>query len=233
MLIILAASLLPVLLLLFYIYRRDTFNKEPLPMLAKAFMFGILAAFLDVAVVSLFHKFIPHPVASPLNNALYTAIVEAAMPEELCKLAMLYICIWRSKYFDEYYDGIEYCAFVGLGFAGLENVLYVTQGGLELAFSRAMFAVPAHMFFAIFMGYFFSLARFRPRKRKFYFVLAYIVPVFLHATYDFVLMYSSNLVEDQIADSQYISGLLYIVFLFFFFILWRLAIRRVNHLSGQ
>lgn len=233
MLIILAASLLPVLLLLLYIYRRDTFNKEPLPLLAKAFLFGILAALLDVAAVSLFHWFIPKPVASPLNNALYTAVVEAALPEELCKLAMLYLCIWRSKYFDEYYDGIEYCVFVGLGFAGLENVLYVTQGGLELAFSRAIFAVPAHMFFAIFMGYFFSLARFRPNKRKRFLFLAYFIPVVLHATYDFVLMYSSNLAEDQLADSQYISGVLYIFFLIFFFIVWRSAIRRVNRLSGQ
>lgn len=233
MLVVLFVSLFPVAVLLAYIYRRDTFNKEPFPLLAKAFVFGILAALLDLAVASFMNFIIPHPVSSPINDALYTSIVSAAMPEELCKLFLLYACIWKSPHFDEYYDGIEYCAFLGLGFAGFENVLYVLQGGLGIAFSRAIFAVPAHFFFAIFMGYFFSMARFNRRKRKRYMLLAYLVPVTLHAIYDFVLMYSNNLVESEFAISEYTSGMLSIIFMVFFFFVWRFAIKRVNKISGQ
>ena len=111
--VILIASLLPVILLMTYIYKRDTFNKEPWPLLMKAFGFGVLAALLDFAVASFLQRVVPHPVSTPLNDAVYEAFVCAAEPEEFCKLLMLYLCIWKNPHFDEYYDGLEYAAFVG------------------------------------------------------------------------------------------------------------------------
>jgi len=227
--------LLPVVLLMTYIYKRDTFQKEPWPLLLKAFGFGVLAAFLDFAVASFLQRVVPHPVSTPLNDALYEAFVCAAAPEEFCKLLMLYLCIWKNPHFDEYYDGLEYAAFVGLGFAGIENVLYIMTGGLSLALGRAVFAVPAHFFFAIFMGYFFSLARFRYEKRRIYLFLAYIIPVVLHGTYDAVLMYINNLQgeTDTLQDVDTLSGILYAGFLVFFFFIWRFATRRVRKMSGQ
>ncbi len=234
MLIVLSASLLPVAVLLLYIYRRDTFQKEPFRLLAKAFFFGILAAVLDTAVASLFNNLVPQPPVSPLNDALYTSLVLAALPEELCKLVMLYLCIWKSPFFDEYFDGVEYCAFLGLGFAAIENVLYVLQGGLGLAVSRGLFAVPAHFFFAIFMGYFFSMARFRYDKRKKYLLLAYFIPVILHAIYDLILMYANNLSSgDYYVESTAVDGFLSLVFIVFFFFVWRSAIARINKISGR
>ncbi|MBP5496296.1 MAG: PrsW family intramembrane metalloprotease [Bacteroidales bacterium] len=233
--IILIASLLPVVLLMGYIYKRDTFQKEPWPMLMKAFGFGILAAFLDMLVASALNHIVPKLADTPFVDALYNAFVSAALPEEFCKLLMLYLCIWKNPYFDEYYDGLEYAAFVGLGFAGLENVLYILQGGLGLAFSRGIFAVPAHFFFAIFMGYFFAMARFRYSERRKFMTLAYIVPVLLHGTYDFVLMYMNNLNGDAETMQEVgpLSLALYVFFLVFFFIVWRAATKRVNRMSGQ
>lgn len=235
MYIIIAAALLPVVLLMLYIYKRDTFNKEPFPLLLKAFFFGILAAVIDllVARVSLF--IVPKIFSSPGWDAFHTAFFGAAFPEEFCKLLMLYLCIWKNPYFDEYYDGLEYAAFVGLGFAGIENVLYVFQGGLQLAVGRAIFAVPAHFFFAIFMGYFFAMARFHYDKRKRYLFLAYIIPVILHGIYDFLLMYVNNLngASDTMQEFNALSGTLYAVFLVFFFFVWRFAVKRVNKMSGQ
>lgn len=232
--IILIASLLPVVLLMAYIYKRDTFQKEPWPLLMKAFGFGILSALLDIFVAGFLQRVVPHPVSTPLNDALYQAFVCAAAPEEFCKLLMLYLCIWKNPHFDEYYDGLEYAAFVGLGFAGFENVLYIMQGGLGLAVGRGLFAVPAHFFFAIFMGFCFSMARFRYEKRRLFLFLAYIIPVFLHGTYDFLLMYMNNLngtdVEQEVSP---MAGSLYVVFLVFFFFVWRFVIKRVNKMSGQ
>ena len=235
MIIILTASLLPVVLLMGYIYKRDTFNKEPWPLLMKAFGFGVLAAFLDFAVAGFLQRVIPHPVSTPLNDAIYEAFVCAAFPEEFCKLLLLYLCIWKNPHFDEYYDGLEYAAFVGLGFAGIENVMYIMTGGLGLALGRGIFAVPAHFFFAIFMGFFFSLARFRYERRKIFLFLAYIIPVILHGIYDAVLMYINNLQggTDTLQEVDTISGILYFGFLVFFFFVWRFAVRRVNNMSGQ
>ena len=234
MYIILIASLLPVALLMAYIYKRDTFQKEPWPLLMKAFGFGILSALLDMFVASGLKYIVPRPPDTPLGNALYEAFVSAALPEEFCKLVMLYLCIWKNPHFDEYYDGLEYAAFVGLGFAGFENLLYILQGGLGLAIGRGIFAVPAHFFFAIFMGYFFSMARFRYEQRRKYLALAYFVPVMLHGTYDGVLMYMNNLnATDMPQDVDALSSALYIAFLVFFFFMWRAATRRVNKISGQ
>lgn len=233
--IILIAALLPVVLLMFYIYKRDTFQKEPWPLLLKAFGFGVLAALLDMLVASALSFVIPKPDDSLMGDAFYNAFVCAAIPEELCKLLMLYLCIWKNPYFDEYYDGLEYAAFVGLGFAGIENVMYILQGGLGLAVGRGIFAVPAHFFFAIFMGYFFALARFRYNKRRGYLFLAYIIPVILHGIYDFVLMYINNLngATDTLQEVDALSGILYAGFLVFFFFVWKFAVRRVNKMSGQ
>ena len=232
--ILLIASLLPVVLLMGYIYKRDTFQKEPWPLLMKAFGFGILSALLDIFVAGGLNYIIPKPENSLLGDALYNAFVSAALPEEFCKLLMLYLCIWKNPYFDEYYDGLEYAAFVGLGFAGIENLMYIMQGGLGLALGRGLFAVPAHFFFAIFMGYFFALARFRYSNRRRYLALAYLIPVILHGTYDAVLMYINNLNgTDMPQEVDALAGALYVGFLVFFFFVWRAATRRVNKMSGQ
>jgi len=227
--IILIASLAPVIVLLSYIYIHDKYQKEPLPMLLKALAGGVLAALLDVLLLTVFGFAKVETFSSGLHQALYNAFCQAAIPEEICKFFFLYLFIWKSKYFDEYYDGIEYAACVGLGFAGLENVLYVLQGGLSVAVSRAIFAVPAHFFFAIFMGYFFAFAKFRPWKKQQYFLLALLVPILLHGLYDFALMYSDIISTTDTSTALLING----IFLIFFIIVWRVATRRVKTMSGR
>ena len=162
MTIILTASLAPVIFLMIYIYTKDQFQKEPFKQLMKAFLGGILAGLADVLILNILGIDKLHPFPGAHGQAFFQAFFLAGIPEELFKLLFLYLFIWRSRYFDEYYDGIEYAAFVGLGFAGLENIMYVWQGGLGVAVSRALFAVPAHFFFAIIMGYFFAFAKFMP-----------------------------------------------------------------------
>ena len=69
------------------------------------------------------------------------------------------IVIWRNKNFNEPFDGIVYACFIGLGFAGIENIMYVfgndTVGGaLTTGVMRALLSVPGHFLFAVIMGYF-------------------------------------------------------------------------------
>lgn len=229
MLIILTASLLPVIVLLVYIYRKDQYQKEPLPLLLKALLGGVLAGIMDIALLTLLRSFEVTTFASPMHHALYQAFCQAALPEEFCKLFFLYLFIWKSQYFDEYYDGIEYAACVGLGFAGLENLMYVLEGGIAVAVGRALFAVPAHFFFAIIMGYFFAFAKFRPWKKSTYLTLAYICPVLLHGIYDFILMYNDFIQETNTA----VAAMLNIVFYIFFIFVWKIATKRVKQMSGK
>jgi RsiW-degrading membrane proteinase PrsW (M82 family) len=229
MLIILAASLLPVIVLLVYIYRKDKYQKEPLPMLLKALLGGVLAGILDIILLTTFRFAEITSFSSELHHALYQAFCQAAMPEELCKLIFLYLFVWKSRYFDEYYDGLEYAACVGLGFAGLENLMYVLEGGIAVAVGRALFAVPAHFFFAIIMGYFFAFAKFRPWKKSTYLALAYICPVIMHGIYDFILMYNNFIQETNTA----MAAMLNIVFYIFFIFVWKIAAKRIKQMSGK
>ena len=104
---IIAASLLPVVILLFYIYKRDTFQKEPFPLLMKALLFGVLAVVIDIPVASVSQFIVPKVFSSPGWDAFHAAFFSAAFPEEFCKLLMLYLCIWKNPHFDEYYDDFK------------------------------------------------------------------------------------------------------------------------------
>ena len=198
-------------------------------MLLKALLGGVLAGISVVLLLSAFGFAEIQTFSNEFTHALYQSFCLAALPEEACKLFFLYLFIWKSSYFDEYYDGIEYAVCVGLGFAGLENVLYVMQGGMGVAISRAIFAVPAHFFFAIIMGYFFALAKFRPWKKKQNLILAFICPVIMHGIYDFILMYQNLLTNTSSSTASFLS----IGFFIFFIFIWKLAKKHLNRMIGR
>jgi RsiW-degrading membrane proteinase PrsW (M82 family) len=114
----------------------------------------------------------------------------AAIPEEFFKFAVIiWFCIKNSA-FDEPMDGVVYGVVASLGFATLENVLYVIEGSYSVAITRAILSVPAHMLFGVSMGYYLSLSKFggTQRIRNRYMALSLIVPILLHGAYDYILM---------------------------------------------
>lgn len=199
------AALLPAALLFFYIYRKDVAQPEPPKWLWKAVWYGALSAIAAIIV----GIFLPEPTdvmpqfKDTVVGAVLTAFCSAAIPEEACKLLMLWLLLRKNPFFDEHLDGIVYATCVGLGFAGFENILYVFSSlddFVSVAISRGIFAVPGHFFFAVAMGYFFSLSSFSSTtetERKRNMLLAFVVPVMLHGIYDACLMATS--VDDGIA----------------------------------
>ena len=139
--------------------------------------------------------------------------------EEGFKFLAFILLIWKSRDFNEKFDGIVYAVFISLGFAGIENLLYVVQGGATVGLSRALTAVPAHALFGITMGYYFGLARFYPVQRKFMISLAILVPFMFHGFYDFCLM-----------SKQPLMLLLIIPFIIY---LWISGFRKMKLLSNQ
>jgi len=183
---VLLASLAPVFIILFYIYFRDKYEKEPLGMLIKALLLGIVIVIPVIFVERLLMTMMPQ--SSKVAAAAYHAFVVAGITEELFKFMALYLLIWKSPNFNEKFDGIVYAVFVSLGFAGVENVLYVMDGGMQTALTRAITAVPAHAIFGITMGYYLGIAHmYRELKGK-YLTRALLVPILLHGIYDFILM---------------------------------------------
>ncbi|MDY0098433.1 MAG: PrsW family glutamic-type intramembrane protease [Bacteroidales bacterium] len=184
-------SLAPVLIIAFYIYNRDKYEKEPYSILFKALMIGILI----VLPVFLIEKFLTmfFRSAEGLSYAAYTAFVVAGLTEEAMKFLGFYFFFWKDRNFNEKFDGIVYAVYISLGFAAIENILYVFTGGAGVGIVRALTAVPAHALFGIVMGYYFGLARFSESHRRIYLTLAFFMAVIFHGLYDFLLMSNSQI----------------------------------------
>lgn len=186
---LLSLALAPVLIAAFYIYIRDKYEKEPIWLLATGLVYGAVILVPIVRTENLLLTLTPN--AGALAEAFFCAFIVAALSEEFYKYVVLFFLVWRNDNFNERFDGIVYAVFISLGFAGLENLMYVFNpsiGGMSTALSRAVFAVPGHALFGIAMGYYFALARFDRWQRTKHFALAFFVPFMLHGTYNFILM---------------------------------------------
>lgn len=226
-LIIIFAAILPAFLLVFYIWRKDKYQREPINLILRGVGYGVLSAMLAALLEELLMGvgLVTYPPQGFLQ-ALWNAFVGAALPEELAKLLMLWLLLRKNPYFDERFDGIVYACCIGMGFAGTENIIYLLNNldqWQSVAFSRAIFAVPGHFMFAVAMGYFYSMLYFgdmswRDRSRIIW------VPVTLHGLYD-GLLFMEGL-------GTILSGLLVILFYVFCWLMFRGGKRRIaEHLE--
>jgi RsiW-degrading membrane proteinase PrsW (M82 family) len=185
----LPAAVLPSLLLIWYFFSRDVFP-EPRAVLLKTFALGCLVVIpvLVVAVPLLFLVVQPLSAVNPVAGAIAAAVLTAAVPEEFFKFLVVWGYCSRQPEFDEPMDGIVYGVVASLGFATLENVVYVAGGGGEAALARAFTAVACHAFLGALMGYYVGQARFRPEARARLLATGLGLPMLLHALYDAPLM---------------------------------------------
>ncbi len=184
-------SLAPVLIIAFYVYGRDKYEKEPFTVLLRALFTGILIVLPVLIVEKLLG--ILKPPSDNIGSAAYDAFVIAGFTEEGFKFLGFYLIFWNNRNFNEEFDGIVYAVYIALGFAAIENLIYVFTGGYGVGVLRALTAVPAHALFGIMMGYYFGLARFNPSRRFLFIIMAFIMPYLSHAVYDFLLLSQSQL----------------------------------------
>lgn len=232
------SALLPVVLLLYFIYRQDKTHPEPIGKLLITFFvgcFSVVPALLLEECLSLAQ---PSPSSFPILSGIYGGYVVAGTSEELCKLLLLLLVIWRSPHFDEYFDGIIYATFLSLGFACVENIAYVIGGDdpISTALMRGLLSVPAHFLFAVTMGYYVSLAKFDPANRRKHLCRAFFYPMLLHGTYDAILMISTNLTSSTPNPGLINNGVcsvLFILFIAFDIRLWKWGIRRIKNMQRR
>ena len=185
---LLLVSIAPIAIILFYIYYRDKYEKEPIPLLLKGLFSGMIIVFPILIVEQTVSSLLPIFFSGKIGHAFGNAFLVAALCEEAFKLLAVYLLVWKNPNFNERFDGIVYAVFVSLGFALVENIMYVFSNGMSTGFSRAFTAVPAHAMFGIMMGYYLGLAKFSSRKKKPMLLLAFLAPFFFHGVYDFILM---------------------------------------------
>lgn len=220
-----ALALLPVVILVIFIYRKDRLRHEPWLWLMKAFLYGLASAGIAIVVEEMIS--LPDDVLSgSFLGAAYNAFIVAATSEESAKLLMLWLLLRKNPHFDERTDGIVYATCVSLGFAGLENVGYLFSNLDNLAtvgIMRAVLSVPGHFLFAVFMGYYYAMATYHTRHRLYYLLATLFVPIFLHGMFDFCLMASS-------VDGGMWTGILFLVFILLIRLMWIYARKRIAQL---
>ena len=218
-LLLFGIAILPVIVLMVYIYHQDKYQKEPIKTLAKAFIGGMIAIALDILIVTGIQYLAGDSAIT--KTVFFSAFLEAGIPEEFSKFLIFMLFIWRDKNFDEYFDGIVYATFIGLGFACVENIEYVFMFGFGTGVVRALLSVPGHFLFGVVMGYFLSMAKFHPEKRGTYLISGLLLAMIAHGLFDWLLMVSSAL-------GAGLGSILYFVFLWGDFKLWKLGLKYIN-----
>jgi RsiW-degrading membrane proteinase PrsW (M82 family) len=183
--LILTVGLAPGLFWLWYFYSQDKYEPEPLSLIAKMFFLGMVAAVIAFFLENLFISFI--------TGILFIVLVVPVV-EELLKFSMVALFVYRDKEFDEPMDGIVYATATALGFATLENLVYVfdlqTISSLFITGSmRAILSVPGHALFAVFWGYGLGIAKFMPagKRRSSVIIGGLLLAIGVHGLFNYML----------------------------------------------
>ena len=223
--ILIAAAVIPAIILLIKVERADRLEKESRGLLVSLVLFGIastaIASLLERVGMTILDNAFENE-STLYNILLYFGVV--AFAEEGAKYVLLKRRTWRNPEFNCQFDGVVYGVFVSLGFALWENIGYVAMFGLSTAAIRAVTAVPGHACFGVFMGVWYGMAKRREgagdaegsgRMRA----RALLIPALLHGFYDFA------------ASSE--SGSMNFVFFGFVILMFITAYRLVKHVSAN
>lgn len=182
MMVMLSAGIAPGLALLTYFYLKDHYETEPMSVVIKSFLFG---AFLVFPIMFLEYILKAEQVFGSTN---WMSSISTGLIEEFFKWFILLFTIYNHIEFDEPYDGIVYGVSVSLGFATLENILYLFANGVEYAFGRALLPVSSHALFGVIMGYYLGKGKFSESNKRIYLFLAFTIPFVLHSAYNYILL---------------------------------------------
>lgn len=196
-------AVVPGIVIIVYIYTRDKVEKEPISLILKLILFGAACCYLAAFAENIVGNLLPGYQPGSAQYAVTTAFLVAGFWEELVKNLALRLGSWRHTSFNYMFDGIVYGVSVAVGFAVLENVMYVTQYGFATAVVRAFTAVPLHAFCGAVMGIFYSYAKRasvhnQPVSGMFYSFMSWFVPVLIHGIYDTFAMMNSTVASTML-----------------------------------
>ena len=159
---LLALAILPPILIAYYIYKKDKYEKEPKALIIKSFLFGCVAILPAVFLEKIFHSGL-------FPNLFFYSFFGIALIEEGVKYFLLKKYMYKKDAFNEPMDGIVYAVMISLGFATVENIFYVFKyqdQSLYVAIVRMFTAIPLHAVCGVILGYFIGLAKFSQDKKS-------------------------------------------------------------------
>lgn len=210
MIAVIGAAIAPGIAILSYFYLRDNLQPEPISMVIRTFIFGFLLV-IPIMVLQYIMQ-----TEWQLHEGIFQTVFSSAVIEEYFKWLVVYHTAYKHVEFDEPYDGIVYAVAVSLGFATLENLLYLIINGLDIAFWRAFLPVSSHALFGVWMGYYMGVAKFSGETNLEYrrLLISVLVPILLHAFYNIIILNTQHWI-------WYIIP--------FMFLLWWRGLKKVQH----
>lgn len=209
----LAMAIFPPLLLMVITYWMDWKEKEPFSLLCTLFLFGIGSFFISYLWEMIGYRFLINRKVVGLFGLFLRAFFVVGVGEEIAKFGMLSLCSWKHKAFDYRFDGIVYAVYVSLGFATAENIAYVWNAEMAVAFLRGISSIPLHASCGVIMGIFYGLAKeyaymHNERRKRQNVGVSILIPIILHGFYDFSMVTNS-----------YAMSMIWILFTVFLFVI--------------
>ena len=186
-------AIFPPLLIAYYVYQKDKYEKEPKSLIIKSFLFGcvgvIPALFLEIFAKGMF------------TSLFLYVFFGIALVEEGVKYFFLKKYLFKKADFNEPMDGIVYGVMISLGFATVENIAYVLNNEgqeINVALMRMFTAIPLHAACGVILGYFVGLAKFSDNKN----ILLYkglFLATLVHGLYNYFIFLGEGFILSIIA----------------------------------
>lgn len=191
-------AILPPLLIAYYIYQKDKYDREPKRLIIKSFIFGCLGIIPAIFLENIYNQ-------SLFSNLFIYVFFGIALIEEGVKYFFLRKYMYTKEEFSEPMDGIVYAVMISLGFATVENIMYVLGGldsgkeeGMVVALIRMFTAIPLHAVCGVILGYFVGLAKFSENKRSLLYKGLFLATL-VHTLYNYFIFLGQGFIFSIIA----------------------------------
>ena len=184
-------AIIPGIILLIIVWKFDSVEKEPPGLLLKLFLCGGLTV-IPAILIRMFGGRIFDGLfesRTDIGFLLIDCILLTALVQEGGKFIVLKLITWKNRAFNYTFDAVVYSVAVSIGFAVFINIAYAFRFGPDNSLLRLVFSVPGHAMNAVFMGYFYGLARYSKgegdkRSERMHLLEALLVPLVIHGLFD-------------------------------------------------
>jgi RsiW-degrading membrane proteinase PrsW (M82 family) len=192
LLLLLSLAIAPGIAISLFVYSFRRLGKGSVQQLIISFLLGMCATIPPFLIQWAAGDVRDESYQYSILSFAWYAFVIVAFTEEGSKYIVLRWYGYPLESFQEPFDGVVYSVMIGMGFATVENIEYVSKFGLETGVARMFLSVPAHASFAVLMGYNVGLAKFRPERKTWLMWKGLVIVVLLHGSFDFFLFLQQN-----------------------------------------
>ncbi|ESS06722.1 MAG: putative membrane protein [uncultured archaeon A07HB70] len=220
-------SAVPALALAGYVYLTDVTEAEPLDLLVATFLLSVLTATFAAVLNGVAEGVLGFGARGGLVTSTLFFFLVVGPVEETVKLLAVRLYAYRAQRFSAVVDGAVYGAVAGLGFAFIENALYITRQ-VDGAVAEAEFGValigagggitairalagPGHVIYSAVAGYYLGLAKFNPDYRGPLVIKGLLLAAAIHGLYNSTVGIGSALVQAATGLSSLAAFLTFVV----------------------